>query len=68
MINDCTGIIDALIKRRQAIGLTQKELAEKTRLKQPAIARFEQKKVVPRYDMVVKIARALGCRLTISAE
>lgn len=68
MTDGCADIIDALIERRHAMGLTQKDLAEKTRLKQPAIARFEQKKVVPRYDMVVKIARALGCRLTISAD
>lgn len=67
-MTDSADIIDALIERRHAMGLTQKDLAEKTRLKQPAIARFEQKKVVPRYDMVVKIARALGCRLTISAD
>lgn len=65
MTDDCIDITDALIERRLELGITQKELAESIGLKQPAVARFEQKKVVPRYDLVAKIARALNCRITV---
>ncbi len=65
MTDDCIDIIGTLIERRLELGITQKELAEAIGAKQPAIARFEQKKIIPRYDLVAKIARALNCRITV---
>lgn len=58
-------IIDYLIKRRQDKGWTQQELGNATCLTQSVIARFEAKKVVPRLDTVLKIARVLDCELKV---
>ena len=58
-------IIDYLIKRRQDKGWTQKELGNAICLTQSVIARFEAKKVVPRLDTVLKIARVLDCELKV---
>ena len=43
-MTDSADIIDALIERRHAMGLTQKDLAEKTRLKQPPSPGSNRKK------------------------
>lgn len=50
---------------REKNKLSQVELAERVGTKQPAIARLESGRVVPRLDLLQKIARALGMRLEI---
>ena len=55
-------LVKALRERKR---LTQTELAELAGTKQPAIARLESGRVVPRIDLLEKIARALGMRLNI---
>lgn len=51
---------------REARKLSQGQLAELAGTKQPAIARLESGKVVPRLDLLQKIARALGMRLNVN--
>ena len=58
-------IIDYLVKIRQDKGWTQQELGKAICLTQSVIARFESKKVIPRLDTVLKIARALDCELKV---
>ena len=55
-------LVKALRERKR---LTQTELAELAGTKQPAIARLESGRVVPRIDLLETIARALGMRLNI---
>jgi DNA-binding XRE family transcriptional regulator len=50
---------------REQENLTQGELAERVGTKQPAIARLESGRVVPRLDLLQKIAAALGRDLQI---
>ena len=50
---------------REKQKLSQAELAEKAGTKQPAIARLESGRVIPRLDLLQKIAHALGMRLDI---
>jgi transcriptional regulator with XRE-family HTH domain len=45
--------------------LSQAELAERAGTKQPAIARLESGRVVPRLELLQKIADALGMRLEV---
>ena len=56
-------IIAKLTKERIARDLTQRDLARVTGLKQPAIARLESLKSVPRLDTVLKIAYHLDLNL-----
>lgn len=65
MPDNCIAIINELIERRKAKGLTQRDLAKATKLTQPVIARLESKKVVPQLDTLLKIAVALGCDLAV---
>jgi DNA-binding XRE family transcriptional regulator len=50
---------------REQSQLSQAELAERVGTKQPAIARLESGRVVPRLDLLQKIAAALGRELEI---
>lgn len=51
---------------REQQNLSQAELAARIGTQQPAIARIESGKVLPRLDLLYKIAAALGMRLKIS--
>ena len=48
---------------RENAGLSQKELAERVHTKQPSIARMERARVLPKLDLLQRVARALGARL-----
>lgn len=52
---------DSLIKAwREHFGMTQKELAEKTGIKQPTLARMEKSDSTPRKSSLAKLADAMG--------
>ncbi len=50
---------------RELKKLSQGELAARVGTKQPAIARLESGRVVPKLDLLDKVARALGTRLAV---
>ncbi|GLX01370.1 helix-turn-helix transcriptional regulator [Microtetraspora sp. NBRC 16547] len=56
---------EAVRLRREQLGLTQTELAERTGLKQPAVARFETGGTMPTIPMLERLAEALEMRLTV---
>ena len=58
-------IINDLIERRKAKGMTQRELAKAANLAQPAIARMESKTTTPQLDTLLKVAAALDCSIEI---
>lgn len=60
---DVSNVMLSIISERIEQGLSQKELAERTGLKQSAIARMERLQVMPRIDTVVKVANALGIKI-----
>ena len=60
-----TELIGKIIEVREAKELSQRELAEKTGIKQPAIARLEKMKSSPTVDTLIRILVPLGYRLTI---
>ncbi|MGZ4121829.1 MAG: helix-turn-helix domain-containing protein [Tumebacillaceae bacterium] len=59
-------LIGTIAAQRNKLGLTQRQLAEKAGIKQSALARFESGAVQPRIGTVLKIAKALNLKLTIS--
>ena len=61
MVNE---IIVQLNSRRLDLKLSQRDLSEKTGIKQPMIARIEKFESVPRLDTVVRIATSLGLTIT----
>lgn len=61
-------IIRAEIESRRAIGMTQKQLAEKTGTAQANISRFESGTYNPSLAFLQKMADSLGKILKISLE
>ncbi|NOU69597.1 helix-turn-helix domain-containing protein [Paenibacillus sp. LMG 31461] len=64
VIRERAAMVTELIAIREHKGWTQDELARKVGMKQSAIARFEGGSTMPRMDTVLKIARALGVKMT----
>ena len=58
-------IIEELVQRRIAAGWSQAEMAKRTGMKQPAIARIERGGTSPSLDTLRPILDALGCELKI---
>ena len=53
----------ALMKARNAKGLSQKELANRLQMDQKTITEYEQGKGIPNNAIIAKIERELGCKL-----
>ena len=60
-------IIKTIISTRKKKGLTQKEVAEMTGLKQPTIARIENNVNSPQLDTLIKILDALDLKIEINS-
>jgi DNA-binding XRE family transcriptional regulator len=64
-INFEISLIGKMIEAREEKGLSQRELAEISGLKQPAIARLETLKATPQIDTLFKILHPLGYTIEI---
>ncbi len=53
-------MIDRLVTCRKALGMTQKDLADKMGVSRPNISRFESEDYNPTIDMIVKVADSMG--------
>lgn len=58
-------LIKTLIEVRQKNSISQRDLSEKTGIKQPAIARIESLKNSPKVDTLIKLLYPLGYTLKI---
>ena len=61
-----SSIVTTLINRRTALGMSQRELAEKCGIPQSSVARIETLRQSPNLDTLVKIMQPLGLTLTVS--
>jgi len=61
-------ITKALIVARSSKGMTQKELSERTGIRQSNISRIENGIESPTIDTLQKLAKGLGMNLVISFE
>ncbi len=59
-------LIGKMIEAREKKGYSQRELAELSGVKQPAIARMESPKSTPQIDTLLKILAPLGYTLSIT--
>ncbi len=58
-------VVGEMIAARQATGLTQAEVANRMGTSQSVIARLENARHMPSFDMVARYAAAIGRRLEI---
>ncbi len=65
-INFQVELIGKLIEAREEKGLSQRELAKLSGVKQPAIARLETMKSTPQIDTLFKVLAPLGYTLSIT--
>jgi ribosome-binding protein aMBF1 (putative translation factor) len=59
-------IISAMIKQRNALGLSQRDLAAICNIPQSSVARIESLQTTPNLATLLKILRPLGLKLTIT--
>jgi len=64
-INFEVAIIGKMIEAREEKGLSQRELAAMSGIKQPAIARLESMKTTPQIDTLFKVLYPLGYTIEI---
>ncbi len=62
-----SAIVKAMVEQRNALGLSQRELAARCGIPQSSVARIESFKTMPNLDTLLKIFQQLGLKLTISA-
>lgn len=65
-IEALAAIIGAMIEKRNALGISQRELAEMCGMPQSSVARIESFQTTPNLDTVVKIMQPLGLRLIVT--
>ena len=58
-------IISAMISRRNDLGLSQRELAERCGIPQSSVARIEIGRTMPKLDTLIKIFYGLGLEFNI---
>ena len=65
-IEEQAKIISAVIEQRNALGLSQRDLAEICGIPQSSVARIESFQTTPNLATLLKLLRPLGLKLTIS--
>ena len=58
-------IISAVVERRNALGLSQRDLAEQCGIPQSSIGRIESFQTTPNLATLLKICRVLGLKLIV---
>ena len=64
-IEEQAKIISAVIEQRNALGLSQRDLAEICGIPQSSVARIESFQTTPNLSTLLKIFRALGLKLAV---
>lgn len=61
-------IVGAVIRQRNALGISQRELATMCNMSQSSVARIETLKTTPNLETLVKLFEPLGLTLTVSVN
>ena len=65
-MEELASIVSAIIEKRNAMGLSQRELAILCGVPQSSVARIETLKTTPNVETLIKILQPLGLKLTVS--
>lgn len=64
-IETISNLVAIIIERRMELGLSQRDLAAISGIKQPAIARLETLGSIPKLDTLIRILKALGLKICL---
>ena len=64
-MENLANIVTAIYKKREKLGLSQKELADMCDIPQSTVARIETFKTNPNIDTLIKIAHKLGMKVAV---
>ena len=64
-IDELTTIVSTMIDERNALGISQRDLAALCGLPQSSIARIESGRTAPKIDTLLKIMHPLGLKLKL---
>ena len=59
-------IVGTLIRQRNSLGISQRELAAMCGMPQSSVARIESCKTTPNLDTLLRLVHSLGLKLTVS--
>lgn len=65
-VESIAAIVGALIEQRNALGMSQRELAAMCGIPQSSVARIESFKTIPNLDTLLKIMQPLGLKLSVA--
>lgn len=61
-------IVSVMIKQRNHLGISQRQLANLCGIPQSSVARIESLKTTPNLDTLLKILKPLGLKITVSLK
>lgn len=61
-------IIDVVIKRRNDLGMSQRDLADECGIPQSSVSRIESMKTTPNFLTMLKILQPLGLELSVNLK
>ncbi len=67
-LDKVSDLIMVMVARRVELNMSQRDLALKSGIKQPMIARIEKMSSIPRIDTLIKLFSALGLELSTNIE
>ena len=59
-------IVGAIIRQRNELGITQRDLASLCGIPQSSVARIESFRTIPNLETLIKIMQPLGLKLTVA--
>lgn len=65
-VENVSAIVGAMIEQRNALGLSQRDLAAMCGIPQSSVARIESFKTIPNLGTLLNIFQHLGLRLTVT--
>jgi transcriptional regulator with XRE-family HTH domain len=66
--SECQDLMDKLVSRREELGVSQREMARRMGVSQPAVAQFELSSSNPTLSTIVRYANKLGVELQLSVK